>query len=120
MSLVTPGKNDLFISVGFPVAPPTFPWCAIDASTEVGWRPACDIQPTSIALSLSSGVLLSKMGLSNKTYNIAGNCKCECVCVCARVHSLDGVNTQRMLSRSVSKWHWMCSMPRYGGHTEQG
>lgn len=74
MLLVTPGKNHLFISVGFPCGPSTFLSVEIDASTEVGWRPACDIQPASLLkgesklLCPSSGVLLSKMGLNNKTY----------------------------------------------------
>lgn len=47
-SSVTPDKNHLFISMRFPAAPPTFPQCAIEASTEAGWPPACDIHPASL------------------------------------------------------------------------
>ena len=43
-----PDKNCLFIFVGFPAAPSTFPLCVMDASPEVGWRPACNVHPASL------------------------------------------------------------------------
>ena len=43
-----PDKNRLFISVGFPAAPPTFPLCVMDASPGVGWRPACNVPPAAL------------------------------------------------------------------------
>lgn len=56
-----PDKHRLFVSVGFPAAPPTFPLCVMDAAPEVGWRPAYDVHPASL-LSASVRTTLGSEG----------------------------------------------------------